>query len=1719
MMSQPKPVIQRLWYTAPRLGTARKGGEEFRVCAVTRELQQDFYQGGALERALERYARYTRPDGTDRNDISRLGQHPDPFTVPGAPICLSLIEIEDPRVWENKELYEQLSGRVLVNKVYVAGEGDGRSGNFFIDLLANLPDGFSAREALALWRSEFWQTTYISRHPGYRQILEPVTLPRGLELEMAKRLARRTSGPLSLSVVPETEPLGRVLDPFAPALHLLEDKQYAHTREQLRRLLTFLIHAYLQQQHEDWGKREERNRLKSRLRQLKAETPATPRGRIGKQDIRQQEYQQQEYQLLNARLQALPLKRIFLAAEDDLLACCLVRLAWLFEHIPGLLEPLTFSTYEYDVCAGECLVVGTAPAPNGHRGSKDPEQLLPESCYTQGFAYNAYSPAHNTELTRDLPFIASFARFAAGALLKARPDKDTRILALALEKAGGRLARTAPPGPPSLAWQFLDICGDIIFGPASYNRQEIEETFDDSSKWYRLELPGVRRRIFQWVVADSKGLDLDQPAPASMLPFSWRPASAKSWLTSRCLPCIERFVRRGTGEPEADSLRAILAAEVRELLEEYAERRLQPAPAPDHTIGLDGPQDAGSQQPQFDVIESCKTARFPEPFEALLDVLDVLEPLSAPEDSVPGSGQEHAALLEYLLTLENSGQRLTFRCPEAGAFVLRHLDPSDLLLNEHAARPEQTAEAQRIQEWAACHWRIHRRLLDQAASVLSEDQQTLISPLLCISFAAYSWLFADLQRLRWPRWLRAQALGYQLNQLQVRGQSSRFTAGCWETHPISQQEINEHRASINSQWQLHRLLLEEAQACLHELDGLKAVQPLLAIDERCFGEFLEIKLYPEWNYTAIIHLLFPLEDQPFQAESQRSLEAHIADIESLILQQTGVGTQKSKETAIDFYEKLIQSGCAEANALRLLQCWHHVWQREKISTHDLRRLLASTSRLGPASLQKLLDHYYQVYKQKSAEMILVDLYRRFAEGSKLQPRQSMLFQVLQDKHVSQDTLDELLKLARLDSLGSIELFAWYGPAYIPDYFKVPQSRRSHQLHRQFVTLVEASLNLQKQTPERLLVEKIVLLSILWIWLSAPGADEAEQISPLIQAIHPEPSETASILTAFGETYMLARKPGLTALCLDLGKRLFQHEIHAAEKLLVLLTLLPPEVCPPSPNQLPPGEVLDLINAANLADTRVAREELQATLGEQHEMPARRTRDLVNFLGVVGRPTDGLFQRLQPYLQKRTGRIGKLASALQPFLAVQPDDTNYQPGELELFLEAQERRLDLAQGQQNQEETRPAAYLHYLLLPATEQVKKAEPFKAYYTHYLREFHVDGFIQRAQTYALLTILSDTSQMIDHSQGIKKLAGGWIDMQDFLTGCQNIVRVPMVPQVTAEADSSELTRELLEKLEESWQALHTKPEGIAPDVHRKLVGVVASTLAPCITRREYLVTALNVARLSMVKKQNQDYWLELLREMSKQTSTNYWHRPDVELLLPYIETLPRLQVYFAQIQGQEKEKFCFEVWDTLLQQHGSFDAQVLRQIEERDDKWHKSVKSTWQKYKQARQLQVYIEDQDVPPVQPVLPAIPEQPAILQVQPAPPEPVTQPAALSGIRLWWKSLTTIGKLRRAIKRAERARLYMLWKDEHALLLRYQERVEPAYWRRFAEILQFDEAFQALPGPFSTFSPAESSMRKQRFLSCVDACQSREQKEGWKACLLQEHKDALYQLRPAPLQL
>src|SRR5205807_60147 len=85
-------------------------------------------------RDIDLHLHYRLPDGVN------------PFMIPPEEAPVSLALIQSP------------FGKLLVHKVYLGRDGVGRPGNFFTHMLVGLPEDFSARDAISLWKSPIWQT-------------------------------------------------------------------------------------------------------------------------------------------------------------------------------------------------------------------------------------------------------------------------------------------------------------------------------------------------------------------------------------------------------------------------------------------------------------------------------------------------------------------------------------------------------------------------------------------------------------------------------------------------------------------------------------------------------------------------------------------------------------------------------------------------------------------------------------------------------------------------------------------------------------------------------------------------------------------------------------------------------------------------------------------------------------------------------------------------------------------------------------------------------------------------------------------------------------------------------------------------------------------------------------------------------------------------------------------------------------------------------------------------------------------------------------------------------------------------------------------------------------------------------------------------------------------------------------------------------------------------
>ena len=126
--------IEQLWYTWSDIGvsTIHAG---FHIRAASPGLTEIY---GERVRSMERYMRYTLPAGTNARDL----------TPAMAPVGLTFTRSE----WNNEY--------ILVHKNYLGKDGVGRSGNFFVHVLAlGENSDFSTEDAIWLWGSDIWKTT------------------------------------------------------------------------------------------------------------------------------------------------------------------------------------------------------------------------------------------------------------------------------------------------------------------------------------------------------------------------------------------------------------------------------------------------------------------------------------------------------------------------------------------------------------------------------------------------------------------------------------------------------------------------------------------------------------------------------------------------------------------------------------------------------------------------------------------------------------------------------------------------------------------------------------------------------------------------------------------------------------------------------------------------------------------------------------------------------------------------------------------------------------------------------------------------------------------------------------------------------------------------------------------------------------------------------------------------------------------------------------------------------------------------------------------------------------------------------------------------------------------------------------------------------------------------------------------------------------------------
>lgn len=126
----PTTLVEQLYYTWTDYGL--EIGSRMKVRAASAGLR-DIYR--EQKRLIQSILVYALPAGADEYTTA-----PDE-----APVTLALLETP--------------IGQILVQKRYTGEDKRGRQGNYFIHFLLSQQNAIRAREAIALWRSPFWQDT------------------------------------------------------------------------------------------------------------------------------------------------------------------------------------------------------------------------------------------------------------------------------------------------------------------------------------------------------------------------------------------------------------------------------------------------------------------------------------------------------------------------------------------------------------------------------------------------------------------------------------------------------------------------------------------------------------------------------------------------------------------------------------------------------------------------------------------------------------------------------------------------------------------------------------------------------------------------------------------------------------------------------------------------------------------------------------------------------------------------------------------------------------------------------------------------------------------------------------------------------------------------------------------------------------------------------------------------------------------------------------------------------------------------------------------------------------------------------------------------------------------------------------------------------------------------------------------------------------------------
>ncbi len=264
--------------------------------------------------------------------------------------------------------------RILVNTIYTGLDAVKRPGAFFSHLLTALPPvlstcpggqlPFSAREAIKLWRSNFWKDSERSLDP------------RSLDLPQVT-LNDLPTGSLSKDDL---------------ALHSL-----ALLSEEDRAMVIKLLEQFL----------------------LKDSDEDFPAGLLSEEDRAKVKLLKQLFYVLRAFLMLPKLseqKRLYIAVPPDTVAALIWGLTHALPRTLTVMRSLTFSTYERDIDKSSAMIVGTCWfSPFAQDGRGNTPRDLPASYYQEqnphGLAINCYLPNHKTPVTAD-PLVTRFTLFA-----------------------------------------------------------------------------------------------------------------------------------------------------------------------------------------------------------------------------------------------------------------------------------------------------------------------------------------------------------------------------------------------------------------------------------------------------------------------------------------------------------------------------------------------------------------------------------------------------------------------------------------------------------------------------------------------------------------------------------------------------------------------------------------------------------------------------------------------------------------------------------------------------------------------------------------------------------------------------------------------------------------------------------------------------------------------------------------------------------------------------------------------------------------------------------------------------------------------------------------------------------------------------------------------------------------------------------------------------------